>query len=423
MFRGADEFNSNDFAFSPKDIDVLLVSHAHADHIGRIPKLVKDGFAGMIISTAATKELSELMLKDSADIMAREAIDEGRTPLYSVNDVLASFNLWKTVPYYESIELSPDIRAVYKDAGHILGSAIIEVFVQQTGGGEKKLVYTGDLGNSPSLFLRDTDVIQDADYMVIESVYGDRVHESKEMRRFTFEKIIKRVIADKQTLIIPAFSLERTQDLLYEINRLVEENIIPPIPVFIDSPLATKVTGVYRRYTGEFKDEVKVQIEKGDDVFDFSKLKFTARMEDSQQIGNASNPKIIIAGSGMSAGGRIVNHEIRYLPDENSTILFVGYQAAGTLGRQIVDGARKVKINDQYVDIRARIEMIFGYSSHKDSNDLLDFVLTAGEKGTLKTVYTVLGEPKSALYLAQRINSYEITAVYPQLYQEVTLDL
>jgi metallo-beta-lactamase family protein len=420
---GADEFNASPFPYNPSEIDVLLVTHAHADHVGRIPKLVKEGFRGAIYSTAATKDLAELMLADSAEIMAREADETNEAPLYTHMDVEQAARLWKTYPYYQEFPISDDLVCEFKDAGHILGSAIVKVHVKQADGSIKKIAFTGDLGNSPSLFLRDTDFVHDAEYVVIESVYGDRNHESKEMRRFKFEQIIKKVIEQKRTLIVPAFSMERTQDLLYEINRMVEDNAIPPIPVFIDSPLATKVTAVYKKYAQDFKPSVQEIITAGDDVFDFSKLKFTARMEDSKMISSVPNPKIIIAGSGMSVGGRIVGHEIRYLPDPEATILFVGYQAVGTLGRQIVDGVRSVVINGQPVEVRSGIEMIFGYSSHKDSNGLLDFTLKAGERGTLKKVFTVLGEPKSAMYLAQRIRSFGINAVYPELGKKYELDL
>lgn len=427
---GANAFNAKKFSYIPEDIDILLVSHAHADHIGRIPRLVKAGFKGVIYSTPATRDLAAIMLRDSAQIIMRET-PQGEEGLYTAEDVEHALSLWKNMHYYEEKELLPQVFVQYKDAGHILGSSIIEISTEQEQTSldntkvqvRKKIAYTGDLGNTPSLFLRDTDYVTDANYLIIETVYGDRNHESKEARRYKFEQILRSIIERKRTLIIPAFSLERTQDLLFEINRLVEDKLLPAVPVFIDSPLATKATEVYRRFTSDFKDAARKQVLSGDDVFDFSKLRFTPRMDESAVIPHTPNPKIIIAGSGMSAGGRIVNHEIRYLPDPETTILFVGYQALGTVGRQIVEGARSVTLEDTVVDVKAEVQTIFGYSSHKDSDALLDFVLKAGEGGTLKKVFTVLGEPKSAMFLAQRINSFGIGAVYPQLGQTVELDL
>jgi len=417
----AEQFNRDPFPYDPSEIDFLLVTHAHADHIGRIPKLVKDGFKGMIYSTPATLELARVMLPDSLHLIETHARQQGVLPLYNEQDMNKALALWKSVPYHAKVELGADVTVFLKDSGHILGSAMFEVSVAREGGKTLKVVFTGDLGNSPSLFLRDTDPITDADYMVMESVYGDRNHESKEERAKAFHDIIVDTINRKRTLIIPAFALERTQDILYEINNLIESNIVPPIPVFVDSPLATKVTEIYTKYTDEFNDTAKDLLAQGDNLFDFPKLQFAIHKEQSDKIWHTANPKIVIAGSGMSNGGRVVKHEHHYLPDPHATILFVGYQVAGTLGRLILDGAKEITIEGEKVPVRAEVKRIMGYSSHKDSEHLVEFV--ADTALSVKKVFVAMGEPKAGLFLVQRLRDYlNVNAVFPKKGDRVELE-
>jgi metallo-beta-lactamase family protein len=278
----------------------------------------------------------------------------------------------------------------------------------------KKIVFTGDLGNSPAPLLRDTEEIKGADYMVIESVYGDRNHESVEERTQKLKEAIENTINKGGALLVPAFSIERTQVLLYEINNLVEDGKIPSVPVFLDSPLAIKVTKVYQNRIQNFNKGVKEEIAGGDDIFKFPLLEFTEHHKESMDIANTPNPKIIIAGSGMSNGGRIVHHEKRHLPDPNSTLLIVGYQAAGSLGRRLLDGAKEVEIMDKKVQVRAQVVNLTGYSAHKDSDGLLEFV--DGSAETLKKVFVVMGEQKSSLFLVQRLRDYVgVNAIAPKL--------
>lgn len=404
----ADRINRKPFLYDPVSIDALLVTHAHLDHVGRIPKLVREGFKGMVYSTPQTKELARLVLEDAALILAKEAANGGFEPIYTVDDLPAVFELWRTVNYHESFVLFGDndgLSVVFKDAGHILGSAMIEIGIgggTSRGATSNKILFTGDLGNSPAPLLRDTEPIGDVDYLVMESAYGDRNHEPKEERLAKFERIVNETIGRDGTLVIPSFSVDRTQILLYELNNLVETGRIRSVPVFLDSPMASKATAVYRANQDLFNDGVREQIKRGDDIFSFAKLKFTLFSWESKEIEKTNGPKIILAGSGMSMGGRVIGHEARYLPHEQNTILLVGYQTVGSLGRELSDGAKKVHINGQNIHVKAKIETLYGYSAHKDSDHLVDFVSTAGNR--LKKVFVAMGEPKASMHLAQRLN-------------------
>jgi metallo-beta-lactamase family protein len=418
--RLAEELNRTEFPYNPADIDFLLITHAHTDHIGRIPKLVKDGFTGQIFSTPETRELAEFLLADTVKILDNEARNEGILPLYGIKDVTDAFSLWDTVPYHTEKFLKDGVSIFLKDAGHILGSAMIEI-----SRGGKKMVFTGDLGNSPSILLKDTEWITDADYLLMESVYGDRNHAPKEERSKKLRQVIEDTIKYRRTLIIPAFSLERTQMIIYEMNELLESGEIKTkIPVFLDSPLAIKITGVYEKYTEDFNDKARADIKSGDDIFNFPGLKFIVQSGESQMIQKVPNPKIIMAGSGMSVGGRVIFHEKYYVDNPDAEILFVGYQAVGSLGRQLQDGSKKVRIFGEEKEVKAKIDSIPGYSSHKDSDHLLEFVEKAAESGKLKQVFPVMGEPKSSLFLVQKIrDNLGVDAIYPEYKQAIEIEL
>ncbi|MFA6158741.1 MAG: MBL fold metallo-hydrolase [Candidatus Paceibacterota bacterium] len=411
------EENRLDFTYDPSQIDYLLVTHAHMDHIGRIPKLVKAGFMGTIYSTLETKEISALMLEDAQALMARDALERHIEPMYEKADLAQAFSLWKTIPYHENFNLADDVSLYWKDSGHILGAAIIEVTLPKA-----KIAFTGDLGNSPSPLLRDTEFVTDADYMVMESVYGDRNHESKEQRDIKFRQILAETLGKGGTVIIPTFSIERTQVILFELNALVEARILPRVPIFLDSPLATKVTEVYRRHTEEFNAGTRAIISGGDDIFSFPGLKVVESPQESQALDRIHGPKIILAGSGMSVGGRVLRHEVAFLGDPLATILLVGYQVAGSVGRQIEDKRPSVNINGTVVRIRARIEKVGGYSSHKDSNNLVDFVSHALPR--VRQVFVAMGENKSSTFLAQRLRSeLGANAIVPERDREYDLDI
>lgn len=410
------DINAEPFVYDPARVDALFVTHAHADHIGRIPKLVKDGFRGVIYSTIPTKDLATIMFDDALHIMEYEAKRDDRKPLFSQNDIDLALSLWKTLNYHEEIKLEDDVSATFTNAGHILGSAMVH-FTRHG----KKIVFTGDVGNVPQPLLGRPEVPEGYDYMVMESVYGDRVHEEVEERTAILKHYIEDTIRKQGTLIIPAFSLERTQGILFEINNLVESEAVPPIKTYLDSPLAIRVTDVYRNSVEYLKPEVQNQIKGGDDIFSFEGLSFTETMKESSQIAKFGGPKIIIAGSGMSHGGRIRQHEKQFLGDANTTLLLVGYQTVGSVGRLLQDGAKQVFIDKVNVKVKAKIATIRGFSGHADRNQLIDLVY--GGCNDAKQVFVTMGEEKASLFLTQRLRDYlGVNAIAPEVNAEVEID-
>jgi metallo-beta-lactamase family protein len=393
-----DDLNWSPFPYDPKEIDILFITHGHIDHIGRIPKLINDGFNGRIVSTIPTKEITEIMLADTSHLLSKDT-ENGLDKIYTEENTKKALHLWETLEYGQKLNIDHGFQFSFKDAGHILGSGMLEIIYN-----DKKIVFTGDLGNSPSPFLRDTDTINDADYLIMESVYGDRNHEGRIERKQKLEEIIEDNYKNEGTLILPTFSLERTQELLYEINDLVENKKIPQMPIFLDSPLAIKLTKVYGKYGKYFNEQAQKLIASGDNLFDFPGLKLTPETEDSKEILYSKDPKIVIAGSGMSNGGRILHHEKNYLPNKKNTLLLTGYQSIGTPGRMIQDGKKQIKIQGEEVIIKAHIANISGYSGHKDSDHLVEFVRNT--KDTLKKVFVVMGEPKSSMFLVQKLRDY-----------------
>jgi metallo-beta-lactamase family protein len=404
--------NSEPFSYDTGSIDTLFVTHAHLDHVGRIPQLVRAGFRGRIISTEPTREMAELIMLDSMGVLGKEAAITGGTPLYEEKDVFEAMHLWSTtLPYNKAFTIEGEeggIDVTLHDAGHILGSAIVEIAYKG-----KKIAFTGDLGNTPSPLMNDTYPLKDIDYLVMESVYGDRNHKDKDRRIEIFKEAVTSTVAKGGTVLIPAFSIERTQEILLAFNELVEHKQIPEIPVYLNSPLGINITKVYKKYESWFNQNIQGEIRKGEDIFNFKGLIQTPTPEESKAINGDTRPKVIIAGSGMSNGGRILYHEEKYLPDPNSTIIIAGYQSVGTIGRKIVDEEKEVIIHGHIVPLRARVVNIHGFSAHKDSENLVRFVESTKE--SLKKVIVVLGEPKSAFFLGQRIHEeYDVPVVVPE---------
>lgn len=411
----ADDENWTTFPYKADEIDALFISHAHIDHIGRIPKLISEGFKGTIYSTIPTKDITAVMLDDTAHLLSREK-DLGLDKIYTAENIKKAMDMWEGLEYGQKLNVDHGFQFSYKDAGHILGSGMLEIVYNG-----KKIVFTGDLGNSPSPLLKDTDPITDADYLIMESVYGDRNHEDRDVRKQRLLQVMKENYDRKGTLMMPTFSLERTQELLYEIDSFVKNKELPKMPIFLDSPLAIKLTDIYLKYEKYFNETAQKVIATGDKLFEFPGLVETVETEESKGILRIPDPKIIMAGSGMSNGGRIIHHEKNYLPNPNDTILLIGYQAVGTLGRSIEDGLKKVHIQGEEIPVHARVEMISGYSGHKDSDHLVEFV--AGTAKTVKMVYVVMGEPKSSLFLSQKLrDTLGINTTAPDAGQTVILE-
>ncbi len=412
--------NSAPFTYDPKSVDFLFVTHAHLDHVGRIPYLVREGFRNQIISTEPTREMAELIMLDSLGLLTKESLHSGAPMIYEEKDVFESMHLWGTTLPYEKEFVIPtddgDAVITLHDAGHILGSSIVEIAYKG-----KKLAFTGDLGNTPSPLMKDTTPLKDIDYLVIESVYGDRNHKDKDRRIEIFKEAVVSTVAKGGTVLIPAFSIERTQEMLLAFNELVESKQIPEIPVYLNSPLGINITKIYKKYDSWFNENIEKTIKSGDDIFAFKGLIQTPSPDESKAINGDNRPKVIIAGSGMSNGGRILHHEAKYLPDPNSTIIIVGYMAVNTLGRHIVDEEKEVYINGNMIPLRARVVNIHGFSAHKDSEHLVEFVGTTAS--SLKKVIVVLGEPKSTYFLGQRIHeTYDVPVVVPERGDVLELD-
>src|SRR3989338_6485100 len=424
LYQGSkysEDFNYEKFAYNPAEINFVFLTHSHTDHVGRLPKLFKEGFRGRVIASKQTIDLASKALPDNLNIITEEAKREGREPIFELKDLEGVMGLAEGFNYEVPVDLGGGIVATLHDAGHILGSTIIEIDYNPDAEGSelrperrRKIYFTGDLGNPPIPLLQAPYFPKDADYAVVESAYGSRVHEDRSVRKLMLENIIKETITSRGTLMIPSFAMERTQELLYELNQLVNHNQIPRVPVFVDSPLAINLTEVYKKYSNYFNKTAHHVIESGDDIFNFPGLIFTRTSDESKAINNVKGPKIIIAGSGMSMGGRILHHEMRYLSDPKSAILFVGYQVQGSLGRRILDGEKDVKIFGEKISVNCQIRAIGGYSAHADQTMLLKWIESAGSGGNLKKVFLVQGEEDSSTILAEKAKTdLKIDAVVP----------
>ena len=414
-------YNEEDFSYNVQDIDFMLLTHAHIDHSGKIPVLYLKGYRKPIIATKATCDLCEIMLPDSGHIQETEVewknrrrIREGRNPLpplYTAQDAIDSLELFKRVLYDEIIDIDENIKVRFNDAGHMLGSSIIEVWITENGD-TKKIVFSGDLGNNDLPLLNPPTMIESCDYLVMESTYGNRLHVHNDDKAEIFMNVVAETLDNGGNVVIPSFAVGRTQEILYELNKLKDLNKndeefqkkyikLMEAPVYVDSPLAISATEVFRKNTELFDEEVIKEIESGDNPLEFPGLKFTKTAEESRALNELTEPSIIISASGMCDVGRIKHHLKHNLWDPKNTILFVGYQAPGTLGRSIVDGAKKVKIFGEEIAVNARVEYIEGYSAHADQEWLLNFVYSFINKP--KHIFLVHGEIEGQRVLKEKI--------------------
>lgn len=423
LFQGKDESKNREaFHFNPAGIDGVILTHAHIDHSGRLPLLCKRGFRGPIWTHPATADLSEIMLADSAHIQEtetersnRRSRRAGRTvmeePLYTMEDARRVVGLFKPVPYGTLLPLGEGLQVRFTDAGHILGSAIVEIFETDAAGKRTKLVFSGDLGQPGRPILKDPTPMDEADYLVLESTYGNRLHEPTESKREALGQIIHSTVAKGGKVIIPAFAVGRTQEILYELNNLVESKKLPKdLTVVLDSPLAIAATRITAQHHEIFDADARSRVEDGDDPFHFRGLIMSQTAEESMALNGMKKPLVIVAASGMCEAGRVVHHLRHNLWREVSTVLFVGFQAEGTLGRRIADGASRVRIYGEDVAVRCRVESLQGFSAHADQAQLLGWV--DGLKRPPAQIFLVHGEQEAqeelANCLAERGHRVEI---------------
>ncbi len=391
MFQGermCGDKNMVPFGFAPSEIDAVFVTHPHADHTGRLPKLIKEGFAGPITMTHPCKALTKVVLDDAFHIMTENAEKCGDEVLYSREDVDALEERTTGVGYHEQIDVAPGISVMFHDAGHVLGSAFISVEAEG-----KRVVFSGDVGNDHVPILPDTEAISRADVVICESTYGHRVHEPPTERAAKLRQAVEETINAGGVLLIPSFSIERTQELLYELD-LMLHSFKTNVPVFLDSPMAIRATEIYRHFKEYLRFDASILSEPDRDFFSFPNLRETLRVDESKAINEVKAPKVIIAGSGMMSGGRIMHHLIRYLPDPKSRVLIIGYQAYGTLGRKIYEGAKSVKIFREDVVVKAGVAAIGAFSAHADMNKLTRWLHP--EDGVIpKKIFLVHGDPEA----------------------------
>ncbi len=429
MFQGsheAERMNFDPFPYDPKDIDYLILTHAHIDHSGRIPKLVKDGFRGNIICTKPTFELCEIMLMDSAKIQESDTQWENKKrqragldpvePLYTMDDAEYSMKYFQPYFYDQRININDSITIRFKDAGHILGSSILEIWVNEDGE-STKVVFSGDLGMPGRPIINNPEFIDEADYLVLESTYGDTLHEPFEISTKMLIDIINRTALRGGTVLIPAFAVGRTQELIYELNKYYDSGKVEEymkVPIYIDSPLAVNATEVFQRNSSSFNEKTKEMILKGDNPFSFGNLRYVKSQEESMALNKSDYPKVIISSSGMATAGRIRHHLKHNMWNPLNSLVFVGFQAEGTLGRILLDGVKNVKLLGEEIKVALEIYDLEGFSGHADQRILLDWVSKFKEKP--KKIFIVHGEEEAANSLSSLIEDrFNIETIIPNI--------
>lgn len=429
--QGRDELDNAVFAFNPGDIDILLVTHAHIDHTGRIPLMVKRGFTGRILTTRVTADLMRIMLLDSAHIQESDAEYRNRKgeragrepvePLYTAEDAMNVFKFLTVCEYGQSVELCEGVSAVFTDAGHLLGSASITLELDE-GGVHKTLVFSGDIGNVDQPIIRDPQLLKKADYVVMESTYGDRNHKDEDISDQELADAIAYSYSKGEKVIIPAFAVERTQEILYCLHILQSKGKLPAdMPVFVDSPLAIRATEVFRRNRELFDEDAQKMLHQGDDPFELPNLRYTLDAAESQSINDYKGPAIIISASGMCNAGRVRHHLKHNIWKPGASIVFVGYQAVGTPGRKIVEKASKITLFGEDMDIAARIYTINGFSAHAGQDQLLSWLEPlVHDKANVVLVH---GEEKAQTTLSGLIKEkFGVTPLVPGYMEEMILE-
>jgi len=427
--------NWEPFPFPPQKINYILLTHAHLDHCGLIPKVVREGFRGRILCTPPSAEILPIVLFDTAKLQEEDAQikkkrheKEGRRgpypeiPLYTTADVEKALPLVEAVDYHLKVNLGSGVQVTFREAGHILGSAIIELTVEDGGGQEaRKILFSGDLGQWNKPLVRDPETFQQADYIFLESTYGDREHDHPEKVADRLAENVNRVVSRGGNLVIPTFAIERAQELMFHLSQLVREKKIPQLPVFLDSPMAVSVTNVFGHYLKYLDDESRALFSTGKNPFEFPGLKLVQSFEESRLIEKTRGSAIIMAGSGMCTGGRIKQHLVNNISRPESTILFVGYQARGTLGRQILEGQSPVRIYGQMYQVRATIDQIQGFSAHADRAQLWKWLGSFQRQP--RTVFLIHGEKEVIQHFAGEISEQTgWPVVIPEYLSEYRLD-
>ncbi|MFA5375715.1 MAG: MBL fold metallo-hydrolase [Dehalococcoidia bacterium] len=427
------ERNWEPFPIPPDTLDAVLLTHAHIDHCGLLPKLVREGFRGRIYCTDATADITKIMLADSAKLQEEDAQfkkarhkAEGRkgphpeVPLYTVKDAEACYPLFHPVPYSKTLQLADGIEAVFHDAGHVLGSSNL-MFKVDRNGESRKILFSGDVGRRNRPILRDPTLFKEADYIIVESTYGDRLHEDGDKIGDELAEVINSTVAARGNIIVPSFALERSQEILYYMNELLAAHRIPHIMVLFDSPMALSITEIFEEHLDLFDKEARAIIKSGHSPFSFPGLTRVSTTDESKGINRISGSVMIIAGSGMCNGGRIKHHLVSNISRRESTILFVGYQAIGTLGRQIVDGASMVRILGKKYRVKAKIVQLNGFSAHADRDELLSWL--SAIKNQPRGVFVTHGEEEASASFADYIREklgWNVSV--PQYKDEVILD-
>ena len=430
MFQGmgskTDELNES-FGFDASSIDILIVSHAHIDHTGLIPKLVKEGFAGKIYSTTATKELSEILLYDSAEIQTydtdyqnKRRIDKGLTPyepLYTTEDVDRAISMFETIDYDQSTEILPGVQLIFCNTGHLIGSACVHLTIQEDGT-QKRIAFSGDIGRYRSILLKPPSEFPQADVIIMESTYGDKMHEPVFNNVDPILKWIKSTCVERKgKLVIPAFSVGRTQEILYALNQLLLEKRLPEVPCFVDSPLSLKATSVIKKYTDGFNDRLQSVLEIDDDPFHFEGLNYIESVEDSRKLAEFSEPCVIISASGTADAGRVRFHLQSIIDEPQHSVVLVGYCQETSTGGQLLSGASTVELLGEELPVEAEIGKIASFSAHGDADDLCMW-LDCQDKSTIKQIFLVHGEHETQKAFAARLERKEFKEIIIPGYKE-----